>query len=418
MFLIVVDSGFIGCFCKDIKSSRGHSKLGREANELRISRAILVFTCLTVLLAGAAPALCWSNGGFSANPTDPDYGTHDWIAQHALDYLPAQEKQYITDNLMLYLLGTELPDNSNKTIGGIGDTTKHHVYYNSAGVLVDAASAIRANDTYNQALIYLKSGDYADAAKSAGTLTHYIADIAVFGHVMGAATDWGAEVHHSDYEDHVDNTMHSYQSNFNSYLSYDGMLAYVSAYDATVTLANNTVFGGSSQKGSVWMDTHYNWSDSAFSGRCGESLNLAVNAVADVLHTLYIQLYPSLTVSPTPAPSPPTPTASPIPIPSVTPTPSPTVSPTPTANPTPTPTLTATPAPTASPTPKPSSTPTATTMPTTAPTTTPKPSTSPQPTPTVPEFPAATLLLAAALALTVALLLCKRKQKQLRFDVC
>jgi len=33
------------------------------------------------------------------------------------------------------------------------------------------------------------------------------------------------------------------------------------------------------------MDTHYNWSDAAFKNRCGESLNLAVNAVADVLHT-------------------------------------------------------------------------------------------------------------------------------------
>jgi hypothetical protein len=383
---------------------------------LRLTKLFLVFTLISLILV--APALCWSNGGFSANPADPDYGTHDWIAQHALDYLPAQEKQYITDNLMLYLLGTELPDNSNKTIGGIGDTTKHHVYYNSAGVLVDAASAIRANDTYNQALTYLKSGDYTDAAKSAGTLTHYIADIAVFGHVMGVATDWGAEVHHSDYEDHVDNAMHSYQSSFNSYLSYDGMLAYVSAYDATVNLANNTVFGGSSQHGCVWMDTHYNWSDSAFSGRCGESLNLAVNAVADVLHSLYIQLYPPLTVSPTPAPSPPTPTSTPMPTPSATPTPtpSPIASPTPTANPTPTPTPspnpTATPTPTASPTPKPSSTPTATTQPTTTPTATPKPTASPQPTPTAPEFPAAALLIACVIVLTAFAVLSKKSKKK------
>ena len=35
------------------------------------------------------------------------------------------------------------------------------------------------------------------------------------------------------------------------------------------------------------MDTHYNWSNPEFRDECGESLNLAINAVADVLHTLY-----------------------------------------------------------------------------------------------------------------------------------
>jgi hypothetical protein len=35
------------------------------------------------------------------------------------------------------------------------------------------------------------------------------------------------------------------------------------------------------------MDTHYDWSNIQFSNRAGESLNLAVNAVADVLHTFY-----------------------------------------------------------------------------------------------------------------------------------
>jgi hypothetical protein len=43
--------------------------------------------------------LAWSNGGYSADPSNPDYGTHDWIAQHALDWLPVEEKQYILDNL-------------------------------------------------------------------------------------------------------------------------------------------------------------------------------------------------------------------------------------------------------------------------------------------------------------------------------
>jgi hypothetical protein len=333
---------------------------------LNIHRITLVLTCLCVLLAGAAPALCWSNGGFSANPANPDYGTHDWIAQHALDYLPAQEKQYITDNLMLYLLGTELPDNSNKSIGGIGDTTKHHVYYNSAGTLVDDAAAARANDTFNQALVDLESKNYPDAAKTAGEMAHYIADVAVFAHDMGKSTDWGDEHHHSDYEDYVDTRTNSYSDTFNKYLSYDGSLTITTAYHATVVLAYNTTFGGSNHLGCVWMDTNYDWSNQVFCNRCGESLNLAVNAVADVLHTLYVESFPSATITPSPTP-------------------------------TPTPTVTLTP--------QHSTTPTQTS----ASTTTPKPSSTVTPTPAAPEFPTAILLIATVLALTAVAILCRKK---------
>ena len=39
------------------------------------------------------------------------------------------------------------------------------------------------------------------------------------------------------------------------------------------------------------MDAQYDWSDHEFRDECGESLNLAVNAVADVLHTLCIEAH-------------------------------------------------------------------------------------------------------------------------------
>jgi hypothetical protein len=48
------------------------------------------------------------------------------------------------------------------------------------------------------------------------------------------------------------------------------------------------------------MDQHYNWGDSTFENRCGESLNLAVNLVADVLHKFYSDVivpeFPSIPV--------------------------------------------------------------------------------------------------------------------------
>jgi hypothetical protein len=275
--------------------------------------------CVSMLLVVVQPALGWSNGGYSADPAHPDYGTHDWIAQHALDYLPAEEKQYILDNIASYLYGTELPDRP-ASQGGIGDTTKHHVYYSSSGALVDDASAKRALEEYNETLNFLKVGDYVNASKTAGAMTHYIADMAVFGHVMGAGTAWGTETHHSDYENYVTDKTTSYQSTFNSYLSFYCNLTILSAYNATVNLAYDTTFGGSSHLSCVWMDGNYNWSNATFSGRCGESLNLAVNAVADVLHTLYLDS-PTLSAQPTLLPLPT------ITLPTDTPTSTPTVTP-------------------------------------------------------------------------------------------
>jgi hypothetical protein len=232
--------------------------------------------------------LAWSNGGYSADPSNPDYGTHDWIAQHALDWLPPSEIQYILNNLATYLYGTELPDN-NQATDGIGDTTKHHIYYNSTGEMTDDAAAARASTEYANTLNFLKAKDYAQAAKNAGIMSHYIVDVAVFGHVMGSGTDWGAETHHSDYENYVNERTSSYDAEFDSYLSFDGSLTTISAYDAAENLAYDTTFDVDGDLTCVWMDQNYNWNNPTFKNRAGESLNLAVNYLADVLHTLAVE---------------------------------------------------------------------------------------------------------------------------------
>ncbi len=348
---------------------------------MKLTKIILLTVCISVLLLSAKPALGWSNGGYSDDPAQPKYGTHDWIAQHALDYLPAQEKQYITDNLQTYLYGTELPDN-NQASDHIGDTSKHHVYYSASGTVTDDASAQRANAEYSLALNFLKTKDYADAAKTAGTMTHYISDLAVFGHVMGASTPWGSETHHSDYEDYVNTRTSSYTGTFNTYLTYDGSLSIVSAYNAAINLAYDTTFGGSNHLTCVWMDDNYNWSNSTFSGRCGQSLNLAVNTVADVLHTLYQDSAPTSTMSPT-------------------------LTPTPTPSPTPTPPLSPSPTPTATPT----TTPAPTDPPTSTPTLSPSPSATQRPssTPSVPEFPTIQILTIAMLTVMTIAIVYKKK---------
>jgi hypothetical protein len=239
------------------------------------------------LIASSATVSGWSNGGYSADPANPDYGTHDWIAEHALDWLPLEEKQFLLDNKAIYLYGTELPDNG-QAPDGVGDTTRHHVYYFANGSVQDNAAAVRAQEEYANAVNFYNAGNFSEAAKRLGMVTHYIADMAVFGHVMGASTAWGAEVHHtSDYEPYVQTRTNSYVDDFDIFLVFDGSLGTVSAYDAALTLADDTTFDADGQYTCVWMDQNYDWSAAEFKNRSGESLNLAVNLVADVLHTFY-----------------------------------------------------------------------------------------------------------------------------------
>ena len=53
--------------------------------------------------------------------------------------------------------------------------------------MYDNASAQRATEEYQKALAFLENKDYVNASKAAGVMSHYIVDVAVFGHVMGEA---------------------------------------------------------------------------------------------------------------------------------------------------------------------------------------------------------------------------------------
>jgi len=209
------------------------------------------------------------------------------LADHALDWLPAAEKQWILDHKTAYLFGTEIPDRS-RCGDCYGDTGKHHVYYRKDSSLQDDAAAKRAKDLYDEALAALPSGNWTRVAVLIGAMTHYIDDLAVFGHVMGSVTDWGSEVHHADYENYVNAHTSSYASEFTVFLAFDGDLYPRDPYDAALLLAFDTTFGGATGRSATWMDQHYDWSNSEFRSRAGESINLAANYLADVLHGFWL----------------------------------------------------------------------------------------------------------------------------------
>ena len=47
--------------------------------------AFVSWFLLMMTVAYLSDVLAWSNGGYSDDPSNPNYGTHDWIAEHALD---------------------------------------------------------------------------------------------------------------------------------------------------------------------------------------------------------------------------------------------------------------------------------------------------------------------------------------------
>jgi len=258
--------------------------------EPRVKKYFLIlFFSILISSASIANVHTWSNGGYSTDVSGPKYGTHDWIAEHAKNWLPIAERKWIDDNLKCFLYGTEYPDNKDalyKTTHGYGDTTKHHNYYDGSGSVTDASAADRAKDEYDKALAELEAGRNDTAAIYAGSMTHYIVDVAVFAHVMAS------ETHHSDYEDYVEARTTSYNYGvFESYLVFDGELETVSAYDASINLGRNTFNDDGGTYTAIWMDTNYDWSNSAFKNRCGESLNLATNYVVDVLCTLFVAAF-------------------------------------------------------------------------------------------------------------------------------
>jgi hypothetical protein len=261
-----------------------------------VLRTLSVLAFLTLLLPCAR---AWSNGGYSADPDNPDYGTHDWIADMALT-LQTRDATFLTTTYhSLFLLGTEAPDNPQY----IGDSTNHHVYFHASGLIQDDISAARASQIYQIALGYLLEGDKQSAAYDIGALSHYVSDPGVFGHTMGAYTDWGAETHHSDYENVV-------ESMTGSLSPPTGMsLGDSDAYNATLDLAKNITFGEGAIKSNVWMDTNYDWSDATFAASAMSSLHESVAAVAAVINHLLIETVSLLPPQPSPTPQVPHPPA-------------------------------------------------------------------------------------------------------------
>jgi hypothetical protein len=241
-----------------------------------------VAASLALLTLQLAPlSSSWGNGGRSADSMNPDYGAHDWIAERASWMLPANESWFIFDNRARFLYATEIPDFV------YDDQHDHHVYFHPDGRVMEDNAAVRAQAAYDELVSALRGANYLLGAEKAGVLTHYISDLAVFGHVLSSKTVWGAEKHHSDFESDVDDVLTGAQSSeFGA--PFDGSLEKRGAWDAAVDLARNTTFGDLTLT-ARWLDDHYVaggvavW-NATFRHRVESLIALAANLIAEVLH--------------------------------------------------------------------------------------------------------------------------------------
>lgn len=278
-------------------------------------RFVISSVCIATLSFFTPSSLAWENGGRTKNISNPKYGTHDWIAEEALNILPGNEQTWIKDNIIYFFLGTEAPDNQRiaREFLGVqnalcyGDQSQHNNYYDINDALINDSASFRAQEEFDKSLEALVRPDLQKAAFYAGAMTHYIADLAVWAHVMGNE-EREDPLRHAEFERSIDKTIQAKRfsdsnhtsSVFQRFVNFDGSLEATSAYQAATNVGLRTYRGnryscrqmerflpmGRRQDGS-YVDCD-NWKP-AYIEETGVSINYAVNAIAAVLHNLFLQ---------------------------------------------------------------------------------------------------------------------------------
>ncbi len=249
------------------------------------------------LVAIAALLIAWSNGPAGNATTNtlaecgsPPYATHDWIADHALDLVPDSQKVWLLPYKSMYLLGTEAPDNDDIPAGcgapntGYDDRRKgHSVDWNDTHTdMVEERAAFRAGEEYDKAEDAFADGDSSAAAFYLGAMAHYIGDVSQYGHTCRC------EDHHGDYESWAKRRTDSFnEGHFESYIQEDGLVRR-RPYTAVKRISLAVSRGDGDIMSAEAMDASYSNKDQAYLDNVGESLNVGVNELADVLHRFWL----------------------------------------------------------------------------------------------------------------------------------
>ena len=259
-----------------------------KMKKIKIILLIIFSVSLFTLIFLPNNSVAWNNGDADDIYFGERFGSHDWIALEANLFLPQELQIWLNDSLQIYLRGTAAPDDSSENYNGYygyGDTTKHHNYYNSDGSSYDSAAATRAQEEYDKAYAQMQVGNYSEAAWFAGCMTHYIADVAVWGHVMTN------ESVHSLFENSANTRMDTPGEDYFQ-IFFDGTYDDNTASDASLETGWETYRGDVSwQYNCNWMDNNYHafdgaHPDDAFEERAEYLIQLTTNKITDVIYKL------------------------------------------------------------------------------------------------------------------------------------
>ncbi|MHA1619546.1 MAG: hypothetical protein ACTSVZ_09700, partial [Promethearchaeota archaeon] len=88
------------------------------SRQITLNTTLTLLTIFIIVASANIPVNAWSNGSYADDPQDydyeKDYGTHDWIADAALDYLidhNVSQWNWLDSRREIFYVGTEAPDN-------------------------------------------------------------------------------------------------------------------------------------------------------------------------------------------------------------------------------------------------------------------------------------------------------------------
>ncbi|MBN1802473.1 MAG: hypothetical protein JW891_13260 [Candidatus Lokiarchaeota archaeon] len=219
----------------------------------------LILLSIGALIAIIPFSRSFSSGSYADNhfayDFDMDFGTHDWIALNAINYLKLKSNSYawLSDRLEIVFLGTEAPDNAGvndvfdgENVKGFGDTSLHHNYYKEDGSIVyeEDDSSSRARLMGQWASGNFSEGKLDLAAYYIGAMTHYISDLAVYAHIARnnvdpyPSTDF--DEHHAQYESYIQSRTNDYNNLFEFFSLRTFNYASQSPYDVSMSLGWDT----------------------------------------------------------------------------------------------------------------------------------------------------------------------------------
>jgi hypothetical protein len=278
-------------------------------------------TCILVVLSfgitvSAASSKRWKNGGTSTGVSTVKFGTHDWLLWKG--YLLAKDDIDLTwlNNQRHYaFFGTEAPDLGksklqksfrNQVDGNYRDTSPCHcILYDDNGDMFQPFAADRVETEFAKAKAAIEDENWKLAAFYVGAMSHYIADLSQFMHLMGNGSRWNGGIGedqdvHADYEKVFENRVNFQTKKLPLMEDYIGAATIMADNPRNIAIEVGLFTdtgGGTDQTPGEMYETILGYHedgihmkpeewDQAFLDQSGKNINKAANAIAKLLRML------------------------------------------------------------------------------------------------------------------------------------